>query len=231
MQRIVEPELLDELPPEDPRAIHSRRDLHRVNGLMRSHDIMAEALRARTGGRAPKHIVDLGAGDGAFLLSVAQRLASSWPGVCVHLLDRQDIAPPSTLREFERLGWHAERVVRDVFDWAQQNSSKPVEVVVANLFLHHFATAQLVELFRAAANRARLLVAVEPRRTLLPLCCSRSLWVVGCNAITRHDAVASVRAGFVGRELSALWPAGDGWILTEQSAGVFSHVFTARRRC
>ena len=126
--------------------------------------------------------------------------------------------------------WGAECVITDVFEWARQILSKPVEVVVANLFLHHFANAQLVELFRAAANRARLLVAVEPRRTLLPLCCSRSLWLVGCNAITRHDAVASVRAGFVGRELSALWPVGGEWILTEKSTGVFSHVFSARRR-
>ena len=63
-----------------------------------------------------------------------------------------------------------------------------------------------------------------------PLACSRLLWAVGCNAITQHDAAASVRAGFAGHELSALWPGDDGWILTEKPAGLFSHVFVARRR-
>jgi hypothetical protein len=40
--------------------------------------------------------------------------------------------------------------------------------------------------------------------------------------------VLSVRAGFSGRELSALWPKGD-WLLEERHAGLFSHLFTARR--
>ncbi len=44
MNRIVKPELLDELPPADPRAVRSRRDLRRVNAWMRNHAIMARAL-------------------------------------------------------------------------------------------------------------------------------------------------------------------------------------------
>jgi hypothetical protein len=47
--------------------------------------------------------------------------------------------------------------------------------------------------------------------------------------ITRHDAIVSVRAGFVGRELSALWPVDNQWQLSEQSAGWFSHCFIAKR--
>src|SRR5580765_7424971 len=131
MQRIVEPEYLDELPPEDPRAIRSRRDLRRVNGLMRSHAIMAETLRAGTNGRTPKHIVDLGAGDGDFLLRVAERLAPSWKGVSVSLLDRLSIVQAITLKEFEKLGWQAESVVADVFEWASgrvENRESRVEI-------------------------------------------------------------------------------------------------------
>jgi hypothetical protein len=32
------------------------------------------------------------------------------------------------------------------------------------------------------------------------------LWLIGCNAVTRHDAAVSMRAGFIRQELSALWP-------------------------
>lgn len=230
MKRTVEPELLDELPPEDPRAIHSRRDLHRVNALMRSHRIMADALLAGTNGYSPKHIVDLGAGDGDFLLRVAQRLAPLWKGVSASLLDRLSIVPAATLKEFERLDWQAESTIADVFAWARQTPANPAEVVVANLFLHHFSDAQLAGLFRAVSKNVNLFVAVEPRRAALPMFCSRSLWVVGCNAVTRHDAVASVRAGFIGCELSTLWPVADEWILSEKPMGAFSQVFVAQRR-
>jgi hypothetical protein len=61
------------------------------------------------------------------------------------------------------------------------------------------------------------------------LFCSRLLWAIGCNAVTRHDAVVSVRAGFSGGELSALWPDQQNWRLTEQRAGMFSHLFIARK--
>jgi hypothetical protein len=60
------------------------------------------------------------------------------------------------------------------------------------------------------------------------LFCSRLLWAIGYNDVTRHDAVASVCAGFSGRELSALWPDKQNWRLTEQRTGAFSHLFIAR---
>ena len=56
----------------------------------------------------------------------------------------------------------------------------------------------------------------------------RLMWLIGCNDVTRHDAVVSVRAGFTNRELSALWTA-SGWKLEERAAPPFSHLFVARR--
>jgi hypothetical protein len=83
---------------------------------------------------------------------------------------------------------------------------------------------------RAAARSARVFIAVEPRRSLRSLFVSRLLWFIGCGQVTRHDAVASVRAGFTGRELSRLWSADDNWMLQERPAGWFSHLFIAQRR-
>ena len=48
--------------------------------------------------------------------------------------------------------------------------------------------------------------------------------------MTCHDAVVSVRAGFTGQELSALWPDREGWELNETHAGRFSHLFVAQRK-
>jgi hypothetical protein len=224
VKRLVQSELLDTLPPGDPRAIHSRRDLRRINSWMRSHSIMADALKNNLDGRAPKQITELGAGDGNFLLQVAQKI--NLPDADATLLDIQKNVPAETLEAFSKLGWRAESLVADVFDWPQTSG----EVVITNLFLHHFTEAQLAELFCAVAKRARLFVAAEPRRSCWPLFCSRLLWVIGCNDVTRHDAAASVRAGFSRDELSALWPDKINWELTERRTGLFSHLFIARRK-
>ncbi len=164
--RVLEPEWLDELPPQDPRAVRSRADLRRVNWVMANARLLAKAL---TEGLTPgTRIVDLGSGDGSLMLGVA------------------------------------------------------------NLFLHHLDDASLTRLFALAAQRSRTLAACEPRRSALALAASRLLWFIGCNDVTRHDAVVSVRAGFVDGELSSLW-ANKQWNLTERSAPPFSHLFVARR--
>ena len=120
------------------------------------------------------------------------------------LLDRQTNVSAETLAAFENSGWHAEAVVADVFHWPLA----PAPVVVANLFLHHFADARLAELLGTISGRAKLFVAVEPHRFRHAFPCGQLTRLIGCNAVTRHDAAVSVRAGFLGNELSALWPVG-----------------------
>jgi hypothetical protein len=242
VKRIVEPEWLDELPPGDPRAVGSRRDLRRLNTWMRNHATMASALQTAVNGQTPKQIVELGAGDGYFLLRVAQLVmgngtpasgttasgnAIAWNEVNVTLLDRHKVVTPQTLAAFASLGWRAEAVGADIFDWAQTPAL--ADIVIINEVLHHFDDARLAGLFRAIAGRTRLFIAIEPRRAPWPLFCSRLLWAINCNSVTRHDATVSVRAGFVGEELSALWPDKKNWQLTEQRASWFSHLFIARR--
>lgn len=223
--RILEPEWLDELPVDDPRAVRSRRDLRRVNRWMRQGRLLAGLLLRHAGSRPPRVILELGAGDGTSLLAVARRLAPSWPGVTVRLLDRQSLVTPETVEAFARLGWRAEPLVMDVFDLGEASA----DAILASLFLHHFTDDQLRRLFMRLAGSAPVLVACEPRRTWLPLLASHCLGAIGANDVTRHDGVVSVRAGFRGRELSSLWPEQAGWRLEEGAAGPFSHAFAARR--
>jgi hypothetical protein len=225
VKRIVQFEILDTLSPADPRAIRSRRDLRRVNAWMGNHSIMADALKNNLNGRAPKKITELGAGDGNFILLVAQKLSSRCPNTNLTLLDLQKNISDKTLTAFSTLGWRAEAVVADVFDWPQTLE----EVVIANLFLHHFENERLAELLGIISERAKLFVAIEPRRAPVPLFFSRLLWAIGCNDVTRHDATVSIRAGFSGEELSLLWPNKKNWRLTERRAGLFSHLFIAQK--
>ncbi len=230
MQRCAKPELLDDLPPDDPGAVRSRKDLLRVNAWMGNCGIMARALRSTCQGPAARRLVELGAGDGRFSWRVARRLRPGWRGTSAVLLDRWPIVSPATCRALAALDWGAEPVEADALDWLRHAAAPACDVMIANLFLHHFSAAQLAELACAAARRARVFIAIEPRRSGRSLLFSHLLRLIGCNEVTRHDALISVRAGFTGQELSQLWPAGGGWSLQERPAGWFSHLFVAQRK-
>jgi len=187
---------------------------------------------------APLRVLELGAGDGSLLLGVARELASAWPQVELTLLDRQGLVDRATIASYAELGWTAVARVADVMDWAAvaaeplSMGSEPErwDMIVANLFLHHFEGVQLVALLDAIAASADRFFACEPRRAGLALIASRLIGALGVNAVTREDAVLSVRAGFRGTELTALWPArAVEWRLQEYSAGLFSHCFRAER--
>jgi len=228
--RIVEPELLDQLPPGDPRAIASRRDLRRLNACMGNARTIAHSLASNLNLDAPCRIADLGAGDACLLLRVIRRLAS--PGLSsfhLTLIDRRPVVSPQTRRAFGDLGCRLEIVPADVLDWLAPSPQAPrYDAILANLLLHHFTNPVLSQLLAAAAQHTRFFVAVEPRRSALSLLASRLVLLIGCNSVTRHDAPISVRAGFADQELSALWPAQHSWRLHESRAGLFSQFFLAR---
>jgi hypothetical protein len=224
LPRRIEPEWLDSLAPHDARARRARRELRLVNALMGNARFVAEALAPLA--RAGIRIADLGAGDGRFMLRVAQRVRAPLE---VALVDRHDAVDPATLLGFRERRWQARAVAADALAWLERAPAH--EVIVANLFLHHLEPAPLARLLSLAAERCTLFVACEPRRSRAALAASHALGLIGCAAVSRHDAVASVHAGFAGREVSRAWAAASqaGWRLSEGPRGLFSHVFVARR--
>ena len=265
MARWVTAEALDHLATDDPTALRSRRDLRRVHRAMGTRHILLRAIRATQMYRqraGPLRVLELGAGDGTLMLGVAQALAGAWPSVELRLLDRQDLVHAPTLAGFAACGWAAMPMVADVLDWAcaPDDAQAPAmgnvppaatpawDLIIANLFLHHFDAAPLARLLAAVATRSRCFLACEPRRAGVALVGSHLVGLIGANAVTRADAVLSVHAGFRGQEISALWPASvalaggpggtggpgrsdgsAGWTLAEHPAGLFSHCFRAER--
>jgi hypothetical protein len=225
MRRRVEPEWLDELPADDPRAVRSRNDLRRINLLMGNAGILSREIR-RAYPRGLRRIAEIGAGDGAFATRLAPALGRRAE---MTLVDRQDSVSAATRGALAARGVETRVVRADVFDWLRQEDEGFFDAIVANLFLHHFEAEPLAKLLRLASRRTRLFIACEPRRSPWALAGSRMLGLIGCNDVTRHDAVVSVRAGFRGGELGALWPDEPGWTRTERPRALFSHCFVARR--
>ncbi|GGE05464.1 hypothetical protein GCM10011390_25630 [Aureimonas endophytica] len=224
-RRLV-PELLDSLPVADPAAIRSRADLVRVNILMGQARIMTGLLRQEIA-RPPRRILEIGAGDGRFMLGIARRMRAHWPAPELVLLDRLDLVSSHRLDAFNALGWHVSAVVADVFSYLETRRDSSFDLVIANLFLHHFDDEALRRLLALIAGVTPVLAATEPRRAPVPYLASRMLLAVGASRITRHDAPASVRAGFAGRELADLWPATRPARIEERRRGLFTHAFVA----
>jgi SAM-dependent methyltransferase len=228
--RTLHPELIDDLPADHPSAIQTRRDLRRINTLMGHAGILTRSLEKLFPLQPPSRILEIGAGDGELLLRVARRLSGKWHDVDVVFVDLQDLLRDKTKADFAELSWGARSVEADIFQWLNETAGEKTDVILANLFLHHFTDAELSSLFSAVAARCDAFVGIEPRRSAWPLFWTRRLSLIGCGPATCHDAPVSVQAGFTGRELSALWPQDRTWDLTERGAGLFSHLFVAQRK-
>ena len=200
--RVLEAELLDALPAMDERAQQSRRDLRKLNWIMGHRRLMTDMMRDA----AFDTLIDLGSGDGQFALSVVRRLKRPCR---LAFVDQQRVP-----------GAPADLVVSDVMSFLGALERNPGTALMANLFLHHFTEA---------SRKVDWFFTCEPLRSGLSLAAIRLLPLIGCNTVTCHDAAASIRAGFMGEELSRLWPISASWKLTERQCGFASHCFMASR--
>lgn len=230
LPRRVEPELLDGLAAEDPRAQRSREDLRRIHRAMATLSIVERALDRGTAGFLPRTLMELGAGDGSMMLRMARRHAGRWPHVHVTLLDRLNMVAPHTLEGLRKVGWTPRVETADVFDWLTISDDMRWDIVFANLFMHHFSPSELARLLAGIAARSRVFLCCEPRRSVMPLVGSHLIGLLGAGPVTRQDAVSSVHAGFQAQELTDLWPNPRDWVVHEYSAGLFSHCFLAIRK-
>jgi hypothetical protein len=235
--RRVEAEILDELSPGDELARRSRRDLQRIHRVMGSVSVLKKAVAHLALAQTPQTIVELGAGDGTLLLRLARALTPRWPNVELALLDRHDIVAPATLAAYAELGWRVSVLREDALVWAHCASRPAIDLCITTLFLHHFDDLELRALLTGIKSRSRAFIADEPRRNRFAHLGSRLIGLLGTNAVTRNDAVASVAAGFTGRELTEIWPSDprgiapeELWWMDEFNAPPFSHCFVAARQ-
>jgi SAM-dependent methyltransferase len=158
-RRQVEPELLDDLAPDDARAQRSRRDLRRVHRAMGSLSQLKRAIARLRLNASPTSIVELGAGDGTLLLRLAAALDPPWSNVNLTLLDRHDIVASHTRLGYSNLGWRVTVRCEDALDWAQQRDSAAVDLCISSLFLHHFDDLHLRRLLAGLQRRSDAVIA------------------------------------------------------------------------
>lgn len=209
MKREVLPEILDSLPPDDPRAIRSRRDLKRLNFCM-GNERWIRSILAQNINLAKKGIVEIGAGNGDLL----KTLAPLAPTAGLDLQPRPEGLP-------SEIKWHPGNLF-------EQPSLPSGGVLLANLFLHHFEPDDL-KTVGALMEPFELLVLSEPLRSRRALTLSQCVTpLVG--SVTRHDMPVSIRAGFTMGELPTYLGLSDSWKVTETTSGLGAIRIIARRR-
>lgn len=188
MERLLEPEILDQLDPADPAALRSRADLRWINRLMGTQAWMLKQLAMLA--RDVDTVIELGAGEGHLLNAVHRQ----YPNLrCVGY---------DLVRKPDSVAAGVDWVSGDFMQGLDRMPLGPRTVVLANLILHHLDALQL-EAIRAAFAEIACWLIVEPDRS------RRSLWLgwsllpfVG--AVTRADMMTSIRAGFCAGELGSV---------------------------
>ena len=213
-ERVIQPELLDQLPPNDPDAIRAREEMLQVNGIMGNHRWIERMVRRHR--EEGWRITELGAGDGALSLRLVKA------GCCDEAaLNAFDLAPRP-----EHWPAAAHWTRGDVLKQALPDT----EIVIANLFLHHFTTEQLRVLGSRLSPKTRLIVAAEPARRRVYSVMGRVFCEVAeLNHVQRFDMQASIRAGFHGQELWQALGLGKEWQVDSHEHPLGAYRFMAWR--
>jgi len=201
------PERLDSLPHDATDARASRRDLRVFNKLLRNERWIRSTVKRHL--RTGERVLELGAGEGCLARSLN---AEGIP------CDALDMAPrPPAWPESSR--WFS----ADAMNMNYRETGH--RLVVANLFMHHLNAPQLKDLGASLQENVRVLAVGDLRRSrvhekMFLLLCG----LLGANAVSRHDGVLSIRAGFRRDELPralGLAPATWQWSISHNIAGAY----------
>ncbi|MBZ5602654.1 MAG: methyltransferase domain-containing protein [Acidobacteriia bacterium] len=186
--RIIKPEILDTLPPDQARA--SLADLTRINKTWGGHGTLRKLLRENIHD-AQFSLLDVGAASG----DMARQIREIYPKARVTSLDRiatHLAAAPDP------------RVAADAFGLPFR--PKSFDYVFSSLFLHHFTDDEVVRLFEEFSRAARkaVLVIDLDRNPIAYYFLPWTRWLFGWDPVTVNDGPISVEAAFHPDELEAL---------------------------
>jgi len=182
-------ELLDHAPPAEARA--NLADLVRINRWFGGRRLVAQLAAELLPADKRCTVLDVGAASG----DMGAALRRTLPLAQVISLDRSEhhlhAAP------FPKL-------VGDAF--ALPFAPRSVDVVMANLFLHHFSDDEIICLLKAFRNVSRrgVLIIDLLRHPVARYFLPATRWLFRWNSITLHDGPVSVDAAFQRRELTWL---------------------------
>ena len=201
MLRVPSQEWLDDDLGTPEEIQQSFDDLWRINrwlgGVSGCLHLLDRYFARRGSGRT--RILDVGSGDSRLTDYLQAELARRGRSTEFVALDRR----LNHLRNGRHSRGKLLRIVANVIDLPFAEGS--INVVICNLFLHHFSEEESVELLRRLARTASEAVLINDlERNPLPYAFIRLAWPFARSRITRHDGAASVRQAYTKGELATL---------------------------
>jgi 2-polyprenyl-3-methyl-5-hydroxy-6-metoxy-1,4-benzoquinol methylase len=202
-------ELLDGDTLDEAALRRNLRDIRRINALLgwRAFTTTAVARVVRSEGLRAFSLLDVAAGSADMVAAIARwatrakvkaELLATDINPRIVAIAREEVAGLGTVR-VERQDALALPYSPGAFDMA-----------LCTLALHHFDPPAATELLRAMAQVARHVLVFDVARSRLAFLGAVLLTRVGgMDAMTRHDAPASVRRAYSRAELAALAQAAD----------------------
>ena len=187
--RVLKPEILDTLPPEEARA--SLADLVRVNKYWGGHSTLRKLVDRVIPPDQPFTLLDVGAASG----DMGRVLREMRPLAQVTSLD---------YIESHLTAGTGARVAGNAF--GLPFAPRSFDYVFSSLFLHHFTDEQVVELLAGFGRVARKQVLVIDlwRHPVPYYFISQTRWLFGWHPVTVYDGAISVEAAFRPHELTEL---------------------------
>lgn len=198
---------------DDELAGASYRFIERVNkcfgGIATVQRFLAREAAEGTLNHAPVRILDVGAG--ACDIPVPLALWSEKQGLNLQFdcIESAAAACERARRNIKAAGVTSVRVVeQDVFTY---KPVVPYDYGVASLFLHHLEERAIVELVEVVRRHTRRgLFVNDLQRSRLGYWCARFLTLFTRQPGVRHDALLSIRKGFLAEELRGILQQPDG---------------------
>jgi ubiquinone/menaquinone biosynthesis C-methylase UbiE len=201
MRRVTSNELLDEDLGTPAEVARSLDDLWRMNrwlgGVSSSLRMIGDILRNTRA--SSLRILDVGAGDGRLAARLRDELRERGNQVEFFILDRRQ----AHLQNGDPVREGLRPVVADALRLPFAEGS--FDVVMCNLFFHHFSHEKATGVLRALARIASRAVLVNDlERHWVPYLFIRSAIMFTHSRLTRHDGPASVRQAYTREEVAGL---------------------------
>ena len=190
LSRKVEPELLDQVPADDPVALKIHRDILRYNRLMGNFRWVGREVRRSL--RQGDRVLEIAAGQGHLLNALAKRKLLTRAGHVAAFdaaCSRPELCP-------EGVEWSVCRA-------EDFSGYRNFDVILVCHFLHQLSADALQALGEQLAH-ARVIIAAEPRRHPLAVRLCKASRLIGFSQEGICDAYTSIHAGFRRDELTTL---------------------------
>ncbi len=201
MRRTTSQELLDDDLGSAAEIERSLDDLWRINRYLGGVETNLHLLERffKRAGAHPVRVLDVGSGDARLAAHLQAELLRRNIQAQFFVLDRR----MTHLGNGRPAAAGLLPVTADVF--ALPFAKASFDIVMCNLFLHHFSGERAQELLRSMAAVAREAVMINDlERHVLPYLFIRLALPFARSRLTRHDGPASVRQAYTRRELEKM---------------------------